>query len=191
MKKILFGATALILMVSCSGNGTSYEKARQDSIRIADSIAQVEAAKAIAEQARQDSIRQDSIKRIEKAIASIPSFYEFEKNSHRGKFLKERGFNVTEKYVYEGGDLVDYYDVKATFQPTEGISCTFKNNMGGAAGFSITIDGAPDVLNKIYEDAKSFVKTRNKQYSSEGSEECGEVSLKNNTVKVEYFNIGS
>ena len=58
-------------------------------------------------------------------------------------------------------------------------------------GFSISIEGAPEVLNKIYNDAKSFVKSRNKQYRSEGSEEFGEVSLKNNTVKVQYYNIGS
>ena len=60
MKKLLFGAAALLLMASCSGN-TTKEKAKEDSIRIADSIAQVEAAKAAAEQARMDSIRQDSI----------------------------------------------------------------------------------------------------------------------------------
>ena len=60
MKKLLFGVAALLLMASCSGNGTT-EKASDDSARIADSIAQVETAKAAAEQARLDSIRQDSI----------------------------------------------------------------------------------------------------------------------------------
>ena len=190
MKKLLFGAAALFLIASCGGNGTS-EKVREDSSHIADSIAQVEAAKAAAEQARLDSLSQDSIKKIEKAIASIPTFYEFEKNSYRGKFFKERGFRVTEKYINVGGDIGDYYDVKATFKPIEGISCTFKNYLGGAGGFSITIDGAPEVLNKIHIDAKSFIKARNKQFRSEGSEEFGQVSMKNNTVKVEYYNIGS
>ena len=62
MKKIFIGAVALcmMVMVSCSGNH-GVEKGRDDSARIADSIAQVEAAKAAAEQARLDSIRQDSI----------------------------------------------------------------------------------------------------------------------------------
>ena len=69
MKKVVSGAAALLLLASCSGNGAS-EKAKEDSIRIADSIAQVEAAQAAAEQARlesmrQDSIRQDSIERAE------------------------------------------------------------------------------------------------------------------------------
>lgn len=41
MKKLLLGASALLLMASCSGNGAS-EKANDDSVRMADSIAQVE-----------------------------------------------------------------------------------------------------------------------------------------------------
>ena len=51
-------------MISCSGESAS-EKAREDSVRIEDSISQVEAAKAVAEQTRLDSIRQDSINSIE------------------------------------------------------------------------------------------------------------------------------
>lgn len=67
MKKLLFGAAALLLMTSCAGNGAS-EKSHDDSTRIADSIALVESANAVAEQARLDSIRQDSIqKETEKA----------------------------------------------------------------------------------------------------------------------------
>lgn len=60
MKKLFFGAVMMLLMASCSGNG-ALKKAKEDSARIADSIAQVENAKAAAEQARLDSIRQDSI----------------------------------------------------------------------------------------------------------------------------------
>ena len=66
MKKLFFGGVALLLMASCAGRGSS-EKAREDSVRIADSIAQVETATAAAEQARQDSIRQDSIAKAEAA----------------------------------------------------------------------------------------------------------------------------
>ena len=190
MKKLLLGAISLIFMTGCAGNGVS-EKAREDSApSIGDSIVQVETSNATDEQTRKDSIRQDSVKRIDNTMASIPTFYEFEKNSYRGKFFKNKGFDVVEKHVQVGGDLDDYYDVQATFKTMDGISCTFKNYLGGAGGFSITIVGAPDVLNKIYENAKSFVKTRNKQYRSQGSEEFGEVSIKNNTVKVQYYNIG-
>ena len=52
MKKLLLGAAALFLMAGCARFGNS-KKAAEDSARIADSIAQVEAA----EQARQDSIQ--------------------------------------------------------------------------------------------------------------------------------------
>ena len=75
MKKLLFGVISLLLMASCAGRQSS-EDARKDSIRRADSIALIkaeatrieaeEAAKAAAEQARLDSIRQDSIKSREK-----------------------------------------------------------------------------------------------------------------------------
>ena len=66
MKKLLFGAAAIMLMVSCSGNGAS-EKAQEDSTRITDSIAQQEAALATDGQVRQDSLRQDSIAKAEAA----------------------------------------------------------------------------------------------------------------------------
>lgn len=66
MRKLLFGVAALLLMTSCSGNGTT-EKTNEDSTHIADSIAKVEAAEAAAEQARQDSIRQDSIAKEEES----------------------------------------------------------------------------------------------------------------------------
>lgn len=76
MKKFLFGAAALILIASCSGNDAS-EKVREDSTRIADSIAQVETtrqAEIAAEQARQDSIRQDSIAKVEKAAQEASQY---------------------------------------------------------------------------------------------------------------------
>lgn len=64
MVKGLFGIViaALILLPSCAHNDST-QNALEDSARIADSIAQVEAA---AEQARLDSIRQDSIALEEK-----------------------------------------------------------------------------------------------------------------------------
>ena len=66
MRKLLFGAVALLLMASCAGNGGS-EKAGTDSSQTTDSPVQtVDAAQAKAEQARQDSIRQDSITKAEK-----------------------------------------------------------------------------------------------------------------------------
>ena len=70
MKKLLLGATVLLLMAGCSGHGTA-EKTKEDSTRIADSIAQVEAAN---EQARLDSLRQDSIAKVEKAAQQAAQY---------------------------------------------------------------------------------------------------------------------
>ena len=66
MKKLLFGAAAIMLMISCSGNGTT-EKTNEDSANIADSVAQIDTAKVKAEveKAYQDSIQQDSIAKAE------------------------------------------------------------------------------------------------------------------------------
>lgn len=78
MKKLLFGAVALFLMTGCSGNGTS-EKTRKYSLRIADSIEQVEASRQAeeavqeaAERARQDSIRRNSVRQDSIAKAQSP-----------------------------------------------------------------------------------------------------------------------
>lgn len=59
---IAIGIIAVSLLWNCSGNGAA-DNAKEDSLRIADSIARVEAAKEAAAQARLDTIRQDSIKR--------------------------------------------------------------------------------------------------------------------------------
>ena len=78
MKKLLFGAAALLLMASCSGNGTT-EKANYDSTRIADSVAQVDTAKAKAEveKVSQDSIKQESITKEEKAEKNKKSISQY------------------------------------------------------------------------------------------------------------------
>ena len=89
MKKLLFGAVALFLMASCSGNGTK-EKTNEDSTHIADSIAQVEAVQAAVEQARLDSLRQDSIAKAEE-VAKASAQYDGQLNDFRtniNKFVK-------------------------------------------------------------------------------------------------------
>ena len=103
MKKLLFGVAAIMLMTSCAGNGAS-EKAREDSVRIADSIVQIETQQeSAAEQSRLDSIRQDSIAKAEKAekaasqydnmikeyVATVNSFAKASKNvSQTGNYSK-------------------------------------------------------------------------------------------------------
>ena len=142
MKKLLFGAAALFLVASCAGNGTS-EKAKEDSAHVADSIAQVEAAKAAAEQARLDSIRRDSIENTKTPtfqtfcyphnVDGIVTLQDFYKASHIEKSLKNLGFKLanTKKETRETYDGEDVYSViLKSFIKTLGdktITVTFDN----------------------------------------------------------------
>lgn len=131
MRKLLFGALAIFLIAGCSGK-VDTEKARQDSIRMADSIARVEAA----EQARLDSIRQDSIKNAELEAFNINLFVTPFKDEQFGvglminsdnqisKALTNLGFKesktVTTKYEEICGEYTSWKSTKYTFNKTIG-----------------------------------------------------------------------
>ena len=95
-------AVAALLLAACGNSKADAEKARQDSIARADSIAKVKAAaEAAAEAARLDSLRQDSIAKVKDFEAKIPSFTRlYEKDNL--DFLKGLGFTkkVTGKDPY-------------------------------------------------------------------------------------------
>ena len=107
MKKFIFliVIASLTLLLSC-GRDKAANKAYRDSIRTADSLSQVEAArqaeeakKAAAEQARLDSLRQDSINQEEKMKLGQLSFI-----SHKGdwkKILPKFGFKLTSKKTHK------------------------------------------------------------------------------------------
>lgn len=111
MKKLLFFAMSLILMAGCSGNGAS-EKANEDSIRIADSIAKVEAAQAAAEQARLDSIAMDSIMQI-----AIDDQYKNAITLNPGKKAVKQLFEHTDKVIDWPLSLTNNTDI--TLSPQE------------------------------------------------------------------------
>lgn len=120
MKKLFFGATALLLMASCSGNGTT-KKTKEDSTRIADSIAQVEAdrkaqeaAKEAMEKARLDSILQDSIAQEEK-MRIDPKI--FAREGYEKKLLNQYGFKVVydRKFInYDIDEGFEDYEIRYT-----------------------------------------------------------------------------
>ena len=179
MKKLLFGVTALLLMTSCSGNGTT-EKASDDSARIADSIAQVENAKAAAEQARLDSIRQDSIRQdsIKKAEADafynkLPDPKKIVWDVNAGKYLKKLGFS--------GSSHGDEENAEGTYILTDGdktckVHFTTESNIGDT---EITITGDEDALNKFYKRASKMEAS----YEEGGTT----VEKKGNTVYISSF----
>lgn len=177
MKKILFGAVAVLLVVSCSGNGNS-ERSREDSASMADSIAQVEDAKAAAEQARLDSIHQDSLRAD--SIANAEAFYKklpdpkkIVWDANAGKYLKKLGFS--------GSSHGDEENAEGTFILTEGnktckVHFTTEFNVGDT---EVTITGDEDALNKFYERASKMKAT----YEEGGTT----VEKKGNTVYISSF----
>ena len=159
MKKgLLFAIAALALLAGACGGSKEAEKAAEDSARRADSMAQVKAAEeaaiAAAEQARLDSLRQDSIEKREKAIERIPSFSQIN-NGNLESVLKKAGFKIKKKTGEEpwGGEYFTYV-ASATYNPVEGVSCTYKAT---GNGFSFTIVGADDQLEQFYQDAKNYI----------------------------------
>ena len=143
MKKLLFGISALLLLASCSGNGAS-EKAREDSTRIADSIAQVEAAKVAAEQARLDSIRADSIKQAEADAFynKLPDPKKIVWDVKAGNYLKKLGFS--------GNTQVDGDYAEGTYILTDGdktckVHFETETNVGET---EVTITGDDNALEK-------------------------------------------
>ena len=180
MKKLLFGAAALLVMVMASCNGAS-EKAREDSIRIADSIAQIEAAKAAAEQARLDSIRQDSIQnaeefsRVVKALENLPN----EKDKIVG-YLTALGFKGSKKTStrtqdYIGSEIeveVEKYHYTFTLgDKSITYSMDFEDTLAfGSCTQKITVEGDDDALDCLYRAAR-------KKYDN--------VSKRGNTIVIE------
>ena len=170
MKKSSLFAIALsfgiVGAVSCGGK--EGEKATEDSIRRADSIAQVKAAEekalAAAEQARLDSLRQDSIEKREKAIEKIPSFSQIN-GANMESVLKKAGFKIKKKTGEEpwGGDYYTYI-ASATYNPVNGVSCTYK---ALDLGYSFTIVGADDKLDKFYQDAKNYIASEKRKHSDD------------------------
>ena len=151
MKKLLFGLAALFLLTSCVGKRNS-EKTREDSARVADSIAQVEAAKAVVEQARQDSIllyqiNEEYQKGLILTTGNIKGVNaEGTYNELTMKFIVENNTNITwdandynitfkvkEEYqIEESGDLdVKWFNRKAkgkTVRPGEKITIIHKDS---------------------------------------------------------------
>ena len=182
MKNLLGIITGLFLMASCSGNSSS-EKEREDSIPKVDSLAQMEAVrqaelgvKEPEEKAQVDSLSQDSSEKREQAIASIPSFNDFLKHGQNPSYFKKKGFKVSVKHGFNERDG-DYKIVTGSYSSADGISCKFKDSTVGDDYLEITVNGAPDVLKKIYSDAQKYVKSQ-KKYSPHY-----EVKKKGNTIE--------
>lgn len=156
MKKFMILIAAAGLLAGC-GARQSAEERRRDSLRAIDSILAVkhdeEMRIAAIEQARQDSLRQDSIAKAESARAAIPTFGEIENSTNRVSLFKSRGFKVAIKKVFND-QLDDYDDYLTATYSAGGVSCTYKTEWDG---YKYTINGAPDLLEKFYSEAKASI----------------------------------
>ena len=143
---ISFGILILLFITMGCSEGRKVNNELEDSERIADSIAQIEAVRAAeaAEQARLDSIRQDSIENTKTPtfqtfcypynVDGIVTLQDFYKASHIEKSLKNLGFKLedTKKETRETYDGEDVYTViLKSFIKTMGdktITVTFDND---------------------------------------------------------------
>lgn len=93
VNKIILLTVSILVLVGCTGR--SFQKEQEDSIRIADSIANVEAErKATLRQARLDSIAAENDK-LQEALNQMLEILSNSKNRairKHGKFLKETGY---------------------------------------------------------------------------------------------------
>lgn len=209
MNKIrVISATIIVTLVlfstcvsSCSSTNTSQES-NEDSIRRADSIAAIEAAEKAAEEARLDSIRQDSIDTVNKIIASIPSFKEIRDARYDTqdllKLFRSRGFSASarktqytiteeEAGAEEPGTYTKYSPVIATLNINDKEVCKFQQLNEHGWGFKITINGAPEVLEQMKNNADASFKKDLAEYGWDGNywKNSCRCTLKGNTL--EYF----
>lgn len=160
MKNLLLVIVILLLTASCVEKGTS-DKAKEDSARIADSIAQVEDAKIAAEQARLDSIRKDSINNAEADLFynSLPNIKKLAIGDHTKitKYLHSLGFKGSYK---ELGKEEDWRAI-GTFTMEEGQrKCTINAFVSGYdESYDITITGDDEIKDKYYKETKKIKHT--------------------------------
>lgn len=170
MKKLFFGTIALFLMASCSGNGAS-EKAKEDSARVADSIAQVEvtrqaeeAALTTAEQARLDSIRRDSIAK-EKEMRITPAvFWSIGGNVKTSdRNLKKYRFKKIKEIKTPIDPENDFYEETIIYRRTfNGRKVDYENSCGDCCVETMTFYDKADLDAFIEELEKSGYKNNGK-----------------------------
>lgn len=173
MKKLFFLLSAAALVIGC--NSQKSQNSESDSATMSDSVSQTDSATIKASDTSasiQDSIpsntnndvaqqsdttpKEDTADKEVKKAAYIPTFKDILRHGQNPSFFKKKGFQVSVKKASNERDGA-YKIVTATYQPSPGVTYKFKDSTVGDDYLEITIDGAPDVLNKIYTEAKAYV----------------------------------
>ena len=152
IKKVLFGAVALILMASCSGNGNKQLKAPQTLA--SDSVTQAESA---AEQARRDSIRQDSIRNAEFEAFNINLFVSpFREEGFKGKGMEIKSDKQISKALTNLG-FSENKSVRTRYEEICGNDETWKSTKytySKAIGDKTIIVESEDEVEIIFPDSE-------------------------------------
>lgn len=184
MKKILFGAAAILAMVmaSCNGNNNTEKVIENSTPEVSastpDTIAQMEAAEAAAEQTRQEYMRQSSIENAEefqRVVKALEKFPEDRRDIDR--FLTGLGFEGGMKKSRKT-EWLDDYDVeleveKYRYSLTLGeykitYSMDFEDSIAfGNSTEKFTIEGDKDALERFYRVMRK--KLINKEVSKKGN----------------------
>lgn len=185
MKKLFFLLSTAALVIGC--NSQKSQNSESDSAALVDSGYQTDSASldssttSVVTQEQNSSVMLDSIKEQnspntnndeaqksettskkdiadteEKKTAYIPTFKDILKHGQSPSYFKNKGFMVSVKNASNERDG-KYKIVTATYQPSPGVTYKFKDSTVGDDRLEITVDGAPDVLNKIYSEAKAYV----------------------------------
>lgn len=180
MKKLLFGATALLLLGACSGsNSSKNENQDNDSIETMAPAQKPEDVSASQEQARLDSLRTDSIRQAEAELFynSLPNIKKLaiSDDKKEAKYLRSLGF----KGSFKEKGMEEDWRADGTFTLEEGQrKCVVKAHIDGYyQDYSITITGDDEAKEKYYKETKKITRTT---YDSPIK-----TKLKGNTIVVE------
>ena len=140
--------------VSCGPSKAEREEAaRQDSIRVADSIANAEEELRLA---AIEAARQDSIEKIENFKKSLPELKDLYVSFDKVNFEK-LGFTKTIKKEYISDLDFDLEDITYKLELDSDHYCIIKM-IGGyeCSSYSISVIGFPEIMEKYKADAKAL-----------------------------------
>ena len=120
MKKLLFGAAALLLMSACSGsNGTKTDNQDMDSVNTIDSVAPAADSTTVKERPQLDAPQQDTVAQAEKKVDPEVAKYDSMLDNYESLIKKcwsmsKKGLSINDQELadvwMEAGDVASKLD---------------------------------------------------------------------------------
>lgn len=168
MRKLLFFIAVIsFALYSCKNDGKTHSGV-QDSTIVKNDSADGNSINEEAEKIRLDSIREDSIQKIEATTEAIPSFNRLIHTENQSALFKKLGYEISHKKVKnELYDYLDFQDPYITFMTAtkdlgNGTEITYQQDYCGS--YKMTIKGMPEVLENYFKETKKQVKQYNRKY---------------------------